>query len=192
MNVFYKSFDLPSPFHQCLKCLQMFFNVFSMSMSVNVLTYHLLFIDVCPICQHQPVLDCHTSLSWHSVLTPGIRYKNFGGRNRTSQTVSFVFPGLLWSIGAIYPLLFFEFLDFLDIFGFFWIFAGSEGPPHENGRNSETKSLKIDPKVPNRPSRKRLQTGHWQNPGSYSKKRIFGPKMAKIRPFWSVTRKRKV
>ena len=53
-------------------------------------------------------------------------------------------------------------------------------------RNSETKSLKIDPKVPNRPSRKGLQTGHWQNPGSYSKKRIFGPKMAKIRPFWAI------
>ena len=53
-------------------------------------------------------------------------------------------------------------------------------------RNSETKTLKIDPKVPNRPSRKGLQTGHWQNPGSYSKKRIFGPKMAKIRPFWAI------
>ena len=53
-------------------------------------------------------------------------------------------------------------------------------------RNSETKTLKIDPKVPNRPSRKGLQTGHWQNPGSCSKKRIFGPKMAKIRPFWAI------
>ena len=58
--------------------------------------------------------------------------------------------------------------------------------------NSETKRQKIDPKVPNRPPRKGLQTGHWQNPGSYSKKRIFGANMAKIRPFWSVTRKRKV
>ena len=48
--------------------------------------------------------------------------------------------------------------------------------------NSETKRQKIDPKVPNRPPRKGLQTGHWQNPGSYSKKRIFAPKMAKIRP----------
>ena len=52
--------------------------------------------------------------------------------------------------------------------------------------NSETKRQKIDPKVPNRPPRKGLQTGHWQNPGSYSKKRIFGPKMAKIRPFWAI------
>ena len=30
------------------------------------------------------------------------------------------------------------------------LFAASEGHPHENGCNSETKSQKIDPKVPNR------------------------------------------
>ena len=35
-----------------------------------------------------------------------------------------------------------------------------EGPPHGNSRNSETKSLKIDPKVPNRRYRRGLQTGH--------------------------------
>ena len=29
------------------------------------------------------------------------------------------------------------------------LFAGSEGLPHENGRSSETKSRKINPKVPN-------------------------------------------
>ena len=46
-------------------------------------------------------------------------------------------------------------------------------------RNSETKTLKIDPKVPNRPSRKGLQTGHWRNSGSYRKKTDF---RAKIRP----------
>ena len=56
------------------------------------------------------------------------------------------------------------------------LFAASEGHPHGNGRNSETKSRKIDPKVPNRPSSRGLQTGHCRNPGSYSKKRIFGPK----------------
>ena len=34
----------------------------------------------------------------------------------------------------------------------------------------------MDPKVPNRSYRRGLQTGHWRNPGSYSKKRTFGPK----------------
>ena len=32
-------------------------------------------------------------------------------------------------------------------------FAAPEGSPHENGRNSETKSRKMDLKVPNRPLR---------------------------------------
>ena len=40
------------------------------------------------------------------------------------------------------------------------LFAASEGHPHENGCNSETKSRKMDPKVPNRPSSRGLQTGH--------------------------------
>ena len=38
------------------------------------------------------------------------------------------------------------------------------------------KSRKIDPKVPNRPPSRGLQTGHRRNPGSYSKKWTFGPK----------------
>ena len=46
-------------------------------------------------------------------------------------------------------------------------FAVSEGSPHENGRNSETKSPKMDPKVTKRPKRRGL--------GPYSKKtKIFG------------------
>ena len=60
------------------------------------------------------------------------------------------------------------------------LFAASEGHPHGNSRNSETKSRKIDPKVPNRPPSRGLQTGHWQNPGSYSKKRIFGQKSGPV------------
>merc|ERR1712112_429819 len=40
------------------------------------------------------------------------------------------------------------------------LFSASEGHPHENGCNSETKSQKMDPKVPNRPSSRGLQTGH--------------------------------
>ena len=44
---------------------------------------------------------------------------------------------------------------------------------HENGCLSETKILKIDPKVQNRPSRQGLQMGLLQNPGSYSKKTDF-------------------
>ena len=60
------------------------------------------------------------------------------------------------------------------------LFAASEGHPHGNGRNSETKSLKMDPKVPNRPPSRGLQTGHWRNPGSYGKKRIFGPKSGPV------------
>ena len=62
------------------------------------------------------------------------------------------------------------------------LFAASEGHPHGNGRNSETKSLKMDPKVPNRPPSRGLQTGHWRNPGSYSKKRTFGPKSENFGP----------
>ena len=50
----------------------------------------------------------------------------------------------------------------------------------EKLRNSETKSLKIDPKVPNRRYRQGLQKSHWQNPGSYSKKQIFGPKSGPV------------
>ena len=46
----------------------------------------------------------------------------------------------------------------------------------ENGRNSEMKSWKINPKVRNGPSLRALQTGRWHNLGSYDKKRIFGPK----------------
>ena len=42
---------------------------------------------------------------------------------------------------------------------------------YKNGRNSETKSRKIDPKVRNGTSFWGLQTGHWQNWGSYAKKR---------------------
>ena len=53
---------------------------------------------------------------------------------------------------------------------------------NENGRYSEAKSWKIDPKVANRPSCRGLQTGHWRNPGSYSKKRIFGPKSENFGP----------
>ena len=55
-----------------------------------------------------------------------------------------------------------------------WTSAAALTPPVV--LNSETKSLKIDPKVPNQRYRRGLQTGHWRNPGSYSKKRIFGPK----------------
>ena len=44
-------------------------------------------------------------------------------------------------------------------------FAASEGSPHENGRNSETKSRKMDPKVAKRPKRRGL--------GPYSKKTKF-------------------
>ncbi len=62
------------------------------------------------------------------------------------------------------------------------LFAASEGPPHENGCNSEMKSLKINLKVPNRSYRRGLQTGHWRNPGSYSKKRIFGQKCENFDP----------
>ena len=42
--------------------------------------------------------------------------------------------------------------------------------------NPETKSRKIDCKVGNEPSFRGLQTGRWQNLGSYGKKQIFGPK----------------
>ena len=45
--------------------------------------------------------------------------------------------------------------------------------------NSKTKSQKIDPKVPNEPSLRGLQTGLWQNLGSYGKKRIFRPRTEK-------------
>ena len=41
---------------------------------------------------------------------------------------------------------------------------------YENGRNLETKTRKIDAKVQIEPSFRGLQTGHWQNLGSYSKK----------------------
>ena len=54
------------------------------------------------------------------------------------------------------------------------------GPEARKLRNSETKSLKIDPKEPNRRYRQGLQTGHWRNPGSYSKKRIFGQKSGPV------------
>ena len=60
-----------------------------------------------------------------------------------------------------------------------WTSAAALTPPVV--LNSETKSLKIDPKVPNRPPSRGLQTGHWRNPGSYSKKTDF---RAKIRKFW--------
>ena len=53
---------------------------------------------------------------------------------------------------------------------------------NENGRYSEAKSWKIDPKVANRPSCRGLQTGHWQNPGSYSKKTEFGAKIRILGP----------
>ena len=53
---------------------------------------------------------------------------------------------------------------------------------YENCRFSVTKSQKIDPKVRNPPSRRGLQTGHWRSPGSYSKKRIFGPKPKVLGP----------
>ena len=59
-----------------------------------------------------------------------------------------------------------------------WTSAAALTPPVV--LNSETKSLKIDPKVPNRRYRRGLQTGHWRNPGSYSKKRIFGPKSGPV------------
>ena len=59
-----------------------------------------------------------------------------------------------------------------------WTSAAALTPPVV--LNSETKSLKIDPKVPNRRYRRGLQTGHWRNPGSYSKKRIFGQKSGPV------------
>ena len=68
----------------------------------------------------------------HSVLRPGIRYNNFGERNRTFQTVSSVFPGLIWSIRAIYPLLF---------FGFF-------APILVQGRRKSPKMAKYDQNMP--------------------------------------------
>ena len=46
---------------------------------------------------------------------------------------------------------------------------------YENGLNSETKSQKIDPKVRNGTSLRGLQTGHWQNWGSFlAKKTVIG------------------
>ena len=48
--------------------------------------------------------------------------------------------------------------------------------------NSETRSQKIDPKIANKPSLQRLQTGHWQNLRSCGKKRIFGPKTQFLGP----------
>ena len=43
--------------------------------------------------------------------------------------------------------------------------------PHENGRNSETKSRKIDPKVPKRPQHRGLRSAYWP------KFSDFGPKV---------------
>ena len=50
------------------------------------------------------------------------------------------------------------------------------GSPHENGRNSGTKSRKLDTLVPKRSQRRGLRTPLWQKTGSHTKKRIFGPK----------------
>ena len=36
----------------------------------------------------------------------------------------------------------------------------------------------MDPKVPKFSPSRGLQTGHWRNPGSYSKERTFGPKLS--------------
>ena len=55
----------------------------------------------------------------------------------------------------------------------------------KTARRAAERPLKIDPKVPNRRYRRGLQTGHQRNPGSYNKKRIFGPKsglVARKRP----------
>ena len=50
------------------------------------------------------------------------------------------------------------------------------GSPHENGRNSETKSRTIDPKVPKRNQRRGLRAPLCQKTGSHTKKINFGPK----------------
>merc|ERR1711983_467432 len=47
-------------------------------------------------------------------------------------------------------------------------------------RRAAERPLKIDPKVPNRRYLRGLQTGHRRNPGSYSKKRIFGSKSGPV------------
>ena len=56
------------------------------------------------------------------------------------------------------------------------------GLPHENGRNSGTKSRKLDTKVPKRSQRRGLRTPLWQKTGSHMKKRIFGPKSGFLGP----------
>ena len=53
---------------------------------------------------------------------------------------------------------------------------------YENGHSSETKSRKIHLKMRNPPSRQGLQTSHWRNPGSNSKKQIFGQKSESFGP----------
>ena len=56
------------------------------------------------------------------------------------------------------------------------------GSPHENGRNSETKSRTLDPKVPKRNQRRGLRAPLCQKTGSHTKKRIFGPKSGFLGP----------
>ena len=58
-----------------------------------------------------------------------------------------------------------------------WTSAAALTPPVV--LNSETKSLKIDPKVPNQRYRRGLQTGHWRNPGSYAKNGFSGQNPAR-------------
>ena len=70
--------------------------------------------------------------------------------------------------------------------------ARRPGSPHENGRNSETKSRTIDPKVPKRNQRRGLRAPLCQKTRSHTKKRIFGPKSGFLGPkknihFWSLT-----
>ena len=60
--------------------------------------------------------------------------------------------------------------------------ARRPGSPHENGRNSETKSRTLDPKVPKRNQRRGLRAPLCQKTGSHTKKRIFGPKSGFLGP----------
>ena len=63
------------------------------------------------------------------------------------------------------------------------LFAVTAMPPHENGRNSEAKSQKINPKVLKRQQRRGLQTPIWREKesGSHGKKQIFWLKSGILR-----------
>ena len=64
-------------------------------------------------------------------------------------------------------------------------FAASEGSPHENGRNSETKSRKMDPKVAKRPKRRGLGPYRKKNQ-NFLAKIFFGHFWPFFGHFWPV------